>query len=86
MPLNVTDTALQIYRDRVGSTAFLLRWAGVALIVGGCACAVANVQRNGGHGAPLEITAIVLSVLGVVLMAVAFRARTAYHRRRNSSF
>ena len=86
MPLNVTDTALQIYRDKVGSAAFLLRWAGVALIIAGCGCAVANMQRGGGHGSPLEITAIVLTIIGIGLMAVAFRARTAYHRRRNSSF
>jgi hypothetical protein len=81
MPLNVTDTALQIYRDRVGSTAFVLRWAGAGLMIAGCVCVLANLQRNQPHGTPLEWTGLALTGIGAVVMIVALTARTAFSRR-----
>ena len=83
MGLRVTPEALDAYRARVASTRYWLRWAGVALIIGGLACVVGNLQRAGGqHGTPLEIAGIVLTVLGWGLIAAAYFWRGAGPRIR----
>jgi drug/metabolite transporter (DMT)-like permease len=82
MGLNVTPEALEAYRARVASTTYWLRWAGVALIIGGLACVVGNIQRSGQHGTSLEYAGIALTVAGWVLIAVAYWRRSAYSRRR----
>jgi hypothetical protein len=82
MGLRVTQEALEIHRARVSSTRWWLRWAGVALIIGGMACVLGNLQRGGGHGTPLELAGIGLTVVGWVLIAVAYLKRNGYQRRR----
>ena len=83
MGLRVTPEALEAYRARVASTRYWLRWAGVALIIGGLACVVANLQRTGGqHGTPLEIAGMVVTVLGWGLIAAAYFWRGAGPRIR----
>ena len=78
MGLRVTPEALDAYRARVASSRYWLRWAGVALIIGGMACVVGNLQRTGGqHGTPLEITGLVLTLIGWGLIAAAYFWRGA---------
>ena len=80
--MRVTEEALQAQRERVRSSWYWMRWAGVGLIVLGLCAAIANLQRGGAHGTPLEIGALVLTVLGWALIAVAFFRRNAYQDRR----
>ncbi len=77
MGLRVTPEALDAYRARVASTRYWLRWAGVALIIGGMACVLGNLQRTGQHGTPLEIAGLGLTVLGWGLIAAAYYWRGA---------
>ena len=78
MGLRVTPEALDAYRARVASSRYWLRWAGVALIIGGLACVVGNLQRTGGqHGTPLEIAGLVVTVLGWGVIAAAYFWRGA---------
>jgi hypothetical protein len=81
MGLRVTPEALDAYRARVASTRYWLRWAGVALIIGGMACVLGNLQRTGQHGTPLEIAGLVLTVAGWGVIAVAYLWRSGDQRR-----
>lgn len=82
MALKVTPEALDAYRARVASTRWWLRWAGVALIIGGMACVLGNLQRGEPHGTPLEIAGLLLTVVGWVLIAAAYLWRGAAPRPR----
>ena len=82
MGLRVTQEALDAYRARVASTRYWLRWAGVALIIGGAACVLGNVQRGAGHGTPMEIAGLVLIVVGWAVIAAAYLWKGAGPRRR----
>jgi membrane protein YdbS with pleckstrin-like domain len=79
---HITEEGLRAHRERVSSSWYWLRWLGVALVILGAVFAVANFSRGWGHGSPLEIAALVVTVVGWVVILVAFRMRNAYQSGR----
>jgi hypothetical protein len=82
MALRFGPQALDAYRARVASETYWLRWAGVALIIGGMACVLGNLARSGQHGSTLELAGLGLTAAGWGLIALAYWRRGAYRRRR----
>jgi hypothetical protein len=81
MALRFGPQALDAYRARVAGESWWLRWAGVALIIGGMACVLGNLARTGQHGAPLEYAGLGLTALGWAVIAVAYWRRRSAGRQ-----
>jgi protein-S-isoprenylcysteine O-methyltransferase Ste14 len=80
--VKITEEGLRAHREKVDSSWFWIRWLGVALVILGAVFAVGNYNRGWGHGSPLEIGALIVTVAGWALILVAFRMRNAYQSRR----